>query len=163
MSGWPTTLLLPCRRMPLAELQRRLGLADPTAHLQPRSNGIKAELETEQLAGAEADQLAGENGAAGPPPDGGTTDATAPQPGDSTVAADTPPGDPGAAPTSIEAAADPAATPSYAVAAEPQNPEPDAGVAPVHELYEALLRVLLQVPSTGTLESRTILLTTFFG
>lgn len=141
------------RRMPLAELQRRLGLADPTAHLRPRSNGIKAEPELdEQPAGAEADQREGENGAAGPPlPDGGATDVAAPQPGDATAAADTLPGDPAAAPEAVGAAAYAAATPDSAVAAGALIPELDAGVAPVHELYEALLRVLLQVQSYGTL------------
>lgn len=141
--------------MPLAELQRRLGLADPTAHLQPRSNGVKPEPGPEHEAGAEAeaeagrpDQLAGENGATGPLPlDGSATDAAAPRLGDSTAAADAPPGVSAAAPAAPEAAADPGAASGAAVAAEPVDPEPDAGVAPLHELYEALLRVLLQVRS----------------
>jgi hypothetical protein len=141
--------------MPLAELQRRLGLADPTAHLQPRSTGVKAEPELdEQPAEADAGHLAGENGAAGPPPpDGGATDAAALQPGNGTVVADTPPDEPAVASSAIEAAADPAVASDAAATTGALNPEPDAGVAPVHELYEALLRVLLQVPSCGILSS----------
>lgn len=138
--------------MPLAELQRRLGLQDHMASLQRGVDAPAAAAEP----GPEAEGADGAQPMMEDSPQqksaGGSTSVAQPQSADD--AADMTAGQPNstaAAATDDSAAADGAATaavkpewdPAPATAAADEAE--DCSLAPVYALYEALLRMLLQV------------------
>ncbi len=132
------------RRMPLRELQCRLGLPDALAGLRNSDGGGGAATgAVMQRDGSPAATGGHETEAAAAVADGAEPmDAdTADTAGEAAAAG----GDGQAVKMEKEAAAAAAVNAEAAAEAEAWQDEADADVTPIYELYEALLRVLLQV------------------
>lgn len=131
--------------MPLAELQRRLGLTDHMAGVHSSSNGLAVE---EQTVKAEAADHMVANGGLQQPADiaAAGLEAAGAQAADGAAATDAVPnGDAAAAAAAAGEAALRAVEAEPGPTAAEADEEADVSVAPVYDLYEALLRVLLQV------------------